>query len=168
MVPHTYRASHNARVSLPRDSSFLLKSADSSSPPGLFNTQKKTSKEGEKESGRKTERVTRKAFFWNRRTCRSPLLSFLVVSRGVQSGINNLAPRRINKLAPAHIGAKERRRATSPQDEERRCKGKRQRQEDSSGRREGIEGGRRGRERNGGRNCERSSDRVTFLTTVHI
>lgn len=84
----------------------------------------------------------------------------------MQSGINNLAPHRINKLAPASVQSEKKGDAGPGQDEEGRCKG-REIEAGRSRRAPRVTGG-GGGGGDGGWNCERSPDRVAFLTAVHI
>lgn len=84
----------------------------------------------------------------------------------MQSGINNLAPHRINKLAPASVQSEKKGDAGSDQDGERRCKDRETEAGRSSRAPRVTEGGGGGGD--GEWNCERSLDRVAFLTAVHI
>lgn len=160
------KLSHNA----PRDSSFLLQIAGSS-PLRPFNTQKRNEREEKGEKERREETDDGRAsdaenFFLKSRdlSASPPPPGFSApswLSRGVQSGINNLAPRRINKLAPAARQSEEKGEGRTGPGRRAKVQTKRQTQEGSR-RASGETGGAGGRREKRGRNCERVS-RIEWL-----
>lgn len=157
MVPRIYRElSHNACFVDSCDSSFLLKNTCMSPLCGcLIHRRNRTREEKARSSSGKTDDGPSDAesFFLKSRysfTFFSPAL----LLRGVQSGIDNLAPRRINKPARVRATQRERRTQYKP----------RTKSEDITGRDRGrfwraLGGKKEKGERDVERNCEHPPDR---------